>query len=303
MSVDVLRGHVMPLLDRIRPNGQGGFKASCPVPTHGKGNGDRNPSLEIAPGRVQPVVFRCHAGCDQEDVKDALISLGVDWGLCSTPRSDNGADSDLWMPCGKKDSGGYDHDHRKVAEYRYLGPEGELIFAVARCALKGAGCQGFRQWRPDPASRSGKRWSRRLPDGTLVGDGIPYRLPEVLAELEKPLARNIYVVEGEKDADRLWALGYPATCNAGGAGKWSGRHAAWLAGADVMVIADRDDPGWTHAETVANTLMPHARSIEVRRAAVGKDVSDHLDAGETINSLVTVAIALEPGTTENGGLA
>ena len=26
------------------------------------------------------------------------------------------------------------------------------------------------------------------------------------------------VVEGEKDADRLWSLGLPATCNAGGAG-------------------------------------------------------------------------------------
>ena len=31
----------------------------------------------------------------------------------------------------------------------------------------------------------------------------------------------IFVVEGEKDADNLTALGLLATCNPGGAGKWS----------------------------------------------------------------------------------
>ena len=44
---------------------------------------------------------------------------------------------------------------------------------------------------------------------------VLYRLPEVLA------AGEVWVVEGEKDADSLAALGIVATCNAGGAGKWS----------------------------------------------------------------------------------
>lgn len=46
---------------------------------------------------------------------------------------------------------------------------------------------------------------------------VPYRLPELVAA---PLSSAIYIVEGEKDADRLAALGLVATCNAGGAGKW-----------------------------------------------------------------------------------
>jgi hypothetical protein len=291
VNSDVIREHILPKFERVRQT-HGSWMVSCPVPSHGSGRGDRNPSLSVTEGRDQAVIFHCHGGCDQDDVKSAIISLGIDWALCSRPRDT--VDTDDWMPCGKKDDGTYDPDHRKVAEYLYRDADDAIVFAVARCALKGSGCQGFRQWRPDPTSKSGKRWSRRLADGSLAGDGIPYRLPEVLAAIAD---RNVYVVEGEKDADRLWSMGYAATCNAGGAGKWTGRHATWLDGADVMIVADRDKPGINHAVQVANTLIPHARSIEVLRAVTGKDTSDHLDAGGSVHTLVSVATPLtEPKT-------
>lgn len=46
-------------------------QASCPVPGHGKGNGDRNPSLSVTDNMGQALVY-CHAGCAPEDIMDAL---------------------------------------------------------------------------------------------------------------------------------------------------------------------------------------------------------------------------------------
>lgn len=274
---DALRQVVLPLLTNVRPGG-GGYTASCPAHL------DRNASLSVGVGRTQPVVFKCHKGCATEDI---VAALGVDWAaLCaprSTPIERSGVDD--FIVCGWNGRT-HDYRHRKVAEYRYHDESGRLVFAVARCALKGNGCQGFRQWRPDPIGKSGKKWSVTRMDGTRVGEGLPYRLPQLLSA---PASLNRYIVEGEKDTLVLAERGVPATCNAGGAKKWTPRHASWLAGFDVVVVADRDEPGWAHAEMVVNSLLSVARSIEVVRARTGKDVSDHFAAGHGLADLVSVA--------------
>lgn len=54
----------------------GGWLASCPVRSHGRGRGDRTPSLRIIDGETQLLVH-CHAGCDRRDVLDALRSRGL----------------------------------------------------------------------------------------------------------------------------------------------------------------------------------------------------------------------------------
>ena len=48
-----------------------GWLASCPVPGHGSGNGDKNPSLAITDGDNK-LLFRCFGGCDQESVFNAV---------------------------------------------------------------------------------------------------------------------------------------------------------------------------------------------------------------------------------------
>jgi len=296
VSHHILRTEILPKLQRVRPE-NGAYRASCPVPGHGKGNGDRNPSFTIGVGDTQPVVFRCHAGngCGQDDIKQALIDLGVDWAkvAATRPEGARGQLADTWIACGwDRNAGQYDRRHYKVAEYEYRDHHGGLVFAVARCALKGRGCQGFRQWRPDPTRKGGKTWSRRTPDGSKVGDGLPYRLPEVVRAIREQ--RTIWMCEGEADCDRLAELGYVATCNAEGAGKWTPAHTQWLAGADVIIVTDRDEVGWAHAEAVVNTLIPVAHSIEIVRALEGKDARDHLDAGHTVNQFVSVDTPLSP---------
>jgi putative DNA primase/helicase len=53
-----------------------GFLCRCPVPSHGKGRGDRNPSLSIADGNTG-LLTRCFAGCDARDVLTVLRARGV----------------------------------------------------------------------------------------------------------------------------------------------------------------------------------------------------------------------------------
>jgi hypothetical protein len=54
----------------------GGYLVPCPVPSHGKGRGDRSPSLSIGDGQKHLVV-NCFAGCDPNDVLDELLRRGL----------------------------------------------------------------------------------------------------------------------------------------------------------------------------------------------------------------------------------
>jgi hypothetical protein len=295
----MVRREVLAKLDGVKPSG-GGFMARCPMPDHN----DSDPSLSVNPGRDQPVVMFCQ-GCGAK-APEIAEAAGIDWDLVSNPRPtahDSNSGDETFILCGWSKDKPYDSRHRKVADYRYRDATGKLIFGVARCALKNNGCKGFRQWRPDPDRPGRRKWNRTLPDGSKVGEGLIYRLPEIL---DSSANLNVWVVEGEKDADRLWSIGVPATtCPQGGSmgkSKWTPAHSEWLVGRDVMVVADRDETGWAHAESVINSLMGVARSIEIVRAVEGKDISDHLDAGHTLAQLVTVAEPKAPPTLGPDGL-
>jgi putative DNA primase/helicase len=54
-----------------------GYLIRCPVPSHGKGRGDRSPSLSIADGDNGKLLVRCFAGCDAHDVFAALRRRGL----------------------------------------------------------------------------------------------------------------------------------------------------------------------------------------------------------------------------------
>ncbi|QIG98585.1 AAA family ATPase [Bradyrhizobium sp. 6(2017)] len=128
-----------------------------------------------------------------------------------------------------------------VATYPYRDANGELLFEVLRYSPK-----NFRQRRPDRNSPGKWIWDvEGVPR-------VPYRLPELNEQIE--LGRRVVIVEGEKDADRLWGLGVPATCNAGGAGKWHDDLTAFFVGAHVVVVGDHD-PQKRHQKT--GDLMFH----------------------------------------------
>ena len=215
---------------------------------------DRNPSLSVSIGRDRDrVVMNCHAGCPLESILETI-------GLLPT---------DLFLPKFKPPAG----SGRTTGAYSYAyhDPEGEHVGTVHR--------------------RAGKRFSQQRADGAWSGFGAHlYQLPALREGIEN--GHVVWVVEGEKDVDRLRGLGLTATCNLGGAGKWRADFGQHFAGAEVVVIPDNDEPGRNHAEEIARSLAGIAASVRIV-ALPGLppkgDVSDWLDAGHAVDELENLA--------------
>ncbi len=161
-----------------------------------------------------------------------------------------------------------------VKTYDYCDESGTLLFQVCRMEPK-----DFRQRRPKTGG--GWTWSVK---GIRT---IPYRLPELVAEPKRP----VVVAEGEKDCDNLAGIGVLATCNAGGAEKWTAGHSEFLRGRHVAIVPDNDERGQQHARQVAASLYGLAESVrivELRGLPPKGDVSDWLAAGGTKEKLVAL---------------
>jgi hypothetical protein len=159
-----------------------------------------------------------------------------------------------------------------VAIYRYTDAEGVHQFDVVRFSPK-----DFRQRRADGT------WSMK---GV---QRVPYRLADLAGVV------SAFIPEGEQDVDALAALGLPATCNPGGAGKWTAGYSATLKAngiTRVCILPDNDEPGRAHAEDVARHC--HEAGVEAHILALPGlpakgDVSDWLRAGGTRDQLLQMA--------------
>ena len=148
------------------------------------------------------------------------------------------------------------------------------------------GKKTFRQRRPD-----GDGWSYSLGDVPKV----LYNLPAVAVAVAND--DPIWVVEGEKDANALIALGYVATTMPGGAGKWLQLHTDSLAGARVGVVTDNDDVGREHACNVLNVLGRAGCRVKGFAPPSGfKDIAEMLGAGKTVADLVPFSAVLSDET-------
>jgi len=83
-----------------------------------------------------------------------------------------------------------------IARYVYKDEHGHPLYRICRTTPKGFFGQRY----------EGGQWINGLKEVRRV----LYRLPEVLK------AQVVYIVEGEKDVDRLWSMGIRATSNPGG---------------------------------------------------------------------------------------
>ncbi|HQH74277.1 MAG TPA: DNA primase, partial [bacterium] len=133
---------------------------------------------------------------------------------------------------------------------------------------------------------------------------VLYHLDEIV---QSDPSLPVYIVEGEKDADRLRSLGLMATCNPNGAGQWRDEYNAPISGHPVVIIPDHDVPGRRHAEQVAGSLHGHAASVKILHLPGlpdKGDVSDWLDAGGTkdeLERLVEQTPAWEPAAGVQAG--
>jgi hypothetical protein len=178
-------------------------------------------------------------------------------------------------------------ERREVATYHYTTRHGEPL---------------RRKTRFEPKAFT---WECYTESGWQNGYGseldVLYRLPEVTSAVEA--GETVGLVEGEKDADRFRSEQLGVATTPPQNGRWPAGLARPLAGADVMLIWDRDDDGARRARWAMEALEAVGATVECWRAARGKDLSDHLDNGLPIEQLVkedppTVAAEVADGYKE-----
>ena len=213
--------------------------AKCPF------HEDGSPSFGV---NVDKQVWKCHAGCGGGSVVELIAKF------------DGRSESDVYKelaaecattpakPAGKPEI---------VKVYPYRDAAGRDVYEVVRLIPK-----SFRQ-------------RHRGPDGKWVWnmDGVTrvlYRLPEIQN------AEEVWLTEGEKDADTLVELGFHATCNVGGAGKWLDAYTQTLAGKHVVLCGDNDKPGREHIDKVLESIAGKVQSTRRITLPEGfKDASDY----------------------------
>jgi RecA-family ATPase len=218
----------------------GNWLASCPVAGHGRGNGDKNPSLSIKEDNGK-LLFHCHGGCDQHSVFDAVRERNLLPTLQRQEYSLQLIKGELMtMPTLEQ-------------EWEYKDEQGETLFVKRRFKTNTEKGKTYSLHKVDAAGRR---------QGTMTGARIvPYRLPELINAREA--GRAIYLVEGEKAADALVSIGAIATTSHAGAGHWPADITQYFANAVVIVVPDCDAPGWKYARRVVEALLPVAKAVRV----------------------------------------
>lgn len=223
---------------------------------HKSGNGyrcrcpahdDQRPSLMIRPADNGGILFKCMAGCE---TKDVLERVGLTM-------------QDLMAPQNTKP--------RKsiTAVYNYYDANGGKRAEKVRYDDKSF------TWRHEDENGN-IVWKK--PQGVC----LLYNLP-VLANYPKD--KPIYIVEGEKDADTLMHLQYPAVCTPDGAGpgKFLAEYVEWFRDRAVVIMGDNDDIGRQYEEEEACKIAPVAASVKVLDLCeLWADMPEHGDISDYI---------------------
>lgn len=255
-------------------------KGMCPA------HDDSAPSLSIRWDVEKKVVgLTCWAGCSFDDIVKAL---GLDKAefrdkLPGARRGKTGRPAPEAEPepaprrSGKR-SAKADDQRGIVARYPYTDADGKVLYYNVRFEPK-----DFRMAGPDGEMRELPKNLKR----------VPYNLPAVLEAVSK--GRTVYWVEGEKDVATAAEYGEVATTHAGG-GK-TPPDPAWFpdyfAGAELVVVADRDKAGEIMARNIAQAAINFARSVRTVQAATPQaksDLTDHLEAGYRFDQLLPLTM-------------
>ena len=219
-----------------------GWLVSCPCADHGKGNGDRNPSVTLDETEDGTALIDCKAGCDTEAVVAA-------WGLrmrdlfpdntareikvSSTPRKTTATAQPCTLEAYAEAKGlpveflqkqglrNQKHQGEPAVRIAYRDEAGQETAVRFRVALQKAedGDDRFR-WRM----------------GSKAGLYGLWRLEAVRK------AGHVVLVEGESDAQTLWYHGIPAI-GVPGAGTWKPEWAGYLDGLKRIYAVIEPDGG------------------------------------------------------------
>lgn len=239
------------------------YVALCPA------HDDHKQSLMIKDDTANTgrILIHCQAGCRCEDI---LSAVSKDWSAVQPERENKVPPK--WHY--KYEDG---IKYELVTEYPYRDPEGHYLYSKLRYENKDI---------RDKTFVVGRVINNELEYGRGGANPTLYNLPE----LEKAIKnrKTIYYCEGEKDVETLRRLGITAV-SAGSVGDWKSDYAAYFIGAEeVVIIADRDEPGKQLAEEVSRDLkgIVYKQKVITPSGSNHGDVTDYLtEEGGTRESL------------------
>lgn len=259
-------GEVVSRLAKVKKNGNG-FIALCPA------HDDESPSLSISEAPDGKILLKCFTGCSADAIVEAiglemkdLFSEGSAY-FRRTPAN--------FPPAVRTNGNGSiglakaANQSKAIAEiYEYTDANWEVLYENVRYEPK-----DFRQRRPD--GKGGYFYN-------LHGiERVPYRLPELIQAINKG-TDEIWLTEGEKDADNLRLLGFPATSFK----NWTPSLNSYINRVHAVLFRDHDASGVRQADAAARIIAEAAESVKVINLFFGepvpnkhgKDITDWIEA-------------------------
>lgn len=234
-----------------------GDKAQCKCPAHN----DKQASLTITKGN-KCTLFTCHAGCKLQDI---LSAAGLE-------QKDTFYDTDKQRTNWKAYIEA--REQKKIeAVYNYVSCNGTYAFTKIR--LEG----------------------KKILYGILADERFTYGLPRNTPRKSLKAIygnikainnavnedKHIFIVEGEKDVDTMAKQGYIAFTY-GGVNDWQSDFAELVEGANVIILADNDEPGIRVANTILNDIQAVVKNVKIiiPMPEIPKaDITDYFEAGHT----------------------
>lgn len=219
------------------------WQGHCPA------HNDKNPSLSINRSNNGKVLVKCHGGCEQRLVVDALKTLKA------------------WP------NDGLMANNKKI-EYFYEDQD--------------TGTKSLKVIRTDRPDGTKKIYQQYLLNGEWINGGAktplyPYRYSKWQQSTNK-----IYIVEGEKCVHALENIGLDATTFVGGSNGWRVYYADYFVGREVIILPDNDSPGLKYANEISIGLQNKAKSIKVvnlPELKESEDIFDWIQSGHTLEEL------------------
>ena len=243
-------------LERVKITGNYEYTACCPA------HDDREPSLSVTE-RDGRILIHCHRGCAPEEIVSAM---GLKMSDLYTETAVEG-----YHPARTRSA------NAPIRTHIYRDEQGRVLARKSIFRKEDGGKYALWERLEEGV------WHKGLGDIKVP----PYRIDEVINGRGNPSLKSLtFIVEGEKDVDTMFDLGFTATTSPKGAGgKWEPFYNKYLEGRDIVVISDNDEAGEKYAETVKQGVLSTAKSIRVLRAA---DIYPEIQRKGDISDILTI---------------
>jgi putative DNA primase/helicase len=291
-----------------------GWTARCPA------HDDRNPSLSIRETPNGKILVRCHAGCEQAQVIDALRARDL-W-----PANDRQHQGKIIRPQSRqfaqeqRDGEGADRTAAALPIWQLTEPAtNTLVETYLRSRGIDIASPDSLRFHPALGHRSGSRWPCMV---ALVTDGVEGaplaihrtylardgagKAPVDPAKMMLGRCRGGVVRLAQPDSSLMIGEGIETCLSA----MQATGHPAWAAlstsglrsldlprdARDVIVLADGDEPGEAAAEDCARRWKHEGRRVRIARPPTGMDFNDMLMAFRADIALANAGPATGPAS-------